>query len=79
MATTPEEEFYERSHVGDQAKEIVESMRQTVAGGRDYSAIPVILLAVVAAALSAVPDPFIRGAGVGLCVYLAFLIARRMR
>jgi hypothetical protein len=58
MATVPDEEFTGRQHIGEEAKAIVETMRQAVAGGRDASALVVVLLLITAGVLTLAPQPW---------------------
>ena len=73
MATTPEEEFEGRTHVGDDARRIVESMRVSVTGSRDIRLRTTVLLVLIAAALTFVPDPY-SAFGMGALIVLAYWV-----
>lgn len=75
MATTPEEEFEGRTHVGDDARRIVESMRQSVAGGRDSSALLAVMLVIAAVTLTFAPVPYAQ-VGVGVLAWVAWRLGR---
>jgi hypothetical protein len=71
MATTPEEEFEGRTHIGEEARQIVEAMRVTVAGGRDQSALLVVALVIAAVTLTLGPVPWAQ-LGVGVLVWVTW-------
>lgn len=58
MATTPENETDSRTHVGEQARQIVESMRVAVTGSPFVSFRLIGLLLLVAGCLAFAPFPF---------------------
>lgn len=58
MATTPADSTTGRTHIGEEARQIVESMRNTVAGGVTISLRYVVLLMVAAGCMSFAPQPF---------------------
>lgn len=72
MATTPEEEFEGRTHVGEDARRIAEEMRIAVTGRRDIKLRTLILLVLVACVLTFVPVLPYLWVGVGSLVVLAY-------
>lgn len=75
MATTPEEEFEGRTHVGEQARQIVETARITVAGKRDASAFLVLLLVVAGVSLTLAPQPW-SALGVGVLMWVSWRLGQ---
>ena len=73
MATTPEEEFEGRTHIGEEARQIVESVRVRVAGSRDAKAAWPIVLGILAAVMVVAPWPA-NIIGVALLVELAYML-----
>ncbi len=73
MATTPEEEFEGRTHVGEQARQIVESTRKAVAGSRDARAIWPLVLGALAAVDVVAPWPA-NVIGVVVVVWMAYVL-----
>ena len=73
MATTPEEEYEGRTHIGEQARQIVEPVRQAVAGSRDASALLIVLMIVTAISLTFAPAPWAQ-IGVGFLIWFAYRV-----